>query len=110
MPCDQIQEVTLDFGKADTAIMKMTLEGLGWKVHSLTAKSLSATKGNESLTFANGEFSVRNSDRYTGSTSLDLAEVKRNYSKQTVNFAAKKFGWNVKWESEFKAKVIKRGF
>lgn len=110
MPCDQVItcRVHLLEKATDLKLLKKALENLGFQVRE-TATGLSFSRG------------YRESGTYEKSTGkLNLPEtvngndVKVEYSKETVNDQAAKFGWDVEWETneegQPEAQVSKKGW
>jgi len=95
MPCDTIQTTTVDFGKADHALLAKALKELGWNVTAVAADGIEANNARgESLEFSDGRFEISGNGYST--PVLDEKEVRRAYSRQVVNYAAQRFGWSLK--------------
>ncbi len=96
MPCDSIISVRVSLleKSTDVKLLKKALENLGFQVRE-TATGLSFSRG------------YRESGSYEKSTgklnlpvTVDSAAVKVEYSRETVNDQAQKFGWDVEWDED----------
>lgn len=110
MPCDQIRTTTVDFGNANITMLIKAMEKLGWKVHEQSETMFRATKGEFTTTFRNGQFTTESSSYRSTDNAIDVAEVKREVSRQTVSYAAQKFGWSIKQINENKFEVKRRTY
>lgn len=84
MPCDTIQQTTVDLAKANPDLLKAALQTLGITEY----------------TFKNGVVTVQNSP-------VDSAVIKQAYSKQIVISQAKRFGWGIRELADGKLQILK---
>jgi hypothetical protein len=90
MPCDQVQETTVEFGEATNLdALALALEGLGVRAVRREGRALVFTGG----VFRDGEF-ILNSYEARSFPSTDM--LKRAYTKATVLENADRFGWAAK--------------
>lgn len=90
MPCDQIQETTVEFGEAtDLNALALALEGLGVRAVRLEGRALVFTGG----VFRDGGF-ILNGYETRSFPALDA--LKRAYTKATVLNNSDRFGWSAK--------------
>lgn len=109
MPCDTIQTTSIDFGKADTPLLAKALGKLGWTVANVNKNGLTArNQKGESLSFRDGTFEVQGAS-YTA-PKFDQAEVRREYSRQVVGYAAQRFGWSLKQTADNKFTATRKAF
>ena len=84
MPCDTVNTITIDFGKADAGLLKSAMAKLypGWEYNLV---------GNKLTTYGQ----------------VDESSIKREMSRQSVTAQAKRFGWSVKEQPDGKLLVQK---
>jgi hypothetical protein len=98
LPCDQIRRVPVVFTKlaykvAHVAILQAALTNIGYNVRRNADNSLDISKSTDYrnvATYRDGEFTAPEA------WSLDINEVKREYSSQVVRQQAKQYGWLLK--------------
>jgi hypothetical protein len=91
MPCDQVQEATIEFGQAtDLDALADTLEALGF-----TGIRRSQT-GQHSLGFDQGRFDGASLTFFDERRAPEADVLARAYTKATVLKQADRFGWAVK--------------
>ena len=95
MPCDQIIQTKVEFlaKSTDLDLLKKALEAMGFTV-TVQDNILYFQRGYRER----GQFD-KNTGRFECPEYLDANEVKKNYSKEVVNFTAKKNGWQVEWST-----------
>jgi hypothetical protein len=87
MPCDQIQEVTVEFNAAtDLDALALALEGLGVRAVRREGRALVFSGG----VFRDGEFILNG---YEAPSFPKREQIVRAYTKATVLNAADKFAW-----------------
>lgn len=86
MPCYTVQETKVNLERANPDILREAMNALGVINYAFNAKT--------------GTVTVRGQ-------SVDVADVKRAYSKQVVLTQAKRFGWTVKEQPDGKLQVLK---
>ena len=93
MPCDQIRVVSVEFSAAtDAIILTAALQALGYSVQ-MSARAVTFQRYGRAQVFD------LKTKRLTVDQSVDVAEVKRAYSEEVVNAQARKFGWQVNWQT-----------
>lgn len=98
MPCDTIQEVSIEFGEAtDLEALAETLEALG-----MTGIVKSST-GQHSLRFDQGRFDGQSITFYRDDLAIEAEVLKRAYTKATVLRQADRFGWTVRAKAAVQA-------
>jgi hypothetical protein len=81
MPCDTVNTITVDFGKADAELLKSAMAKLY-----------------PGLAYALG----KNGRLTTSDTRFDEVAVRKEMGRQTVAAQAKRFGWSVKEQADGK--------
>lgn len=109
MPCWQRTQSTVKLsGTTDVALLQKALEALGMTVQlrngTLVFSAKDADAGGIVGTFVNGKLEVRT----TSWAPFDENQIKRAYSVQVVQAAAKKYGWVVRAQSETKLTAQRR--
>lgn len=104
MPCDTIATSTVEFKSENSDFLKRALEALGYSVSEANGAIHGRKSYFESVIFENGSLTIRSN------SGIDANAIKRAYSREVVTFASKKFGWQLKENSENKFAVQKRGF
>lgn len=91
MPCDTIQRSKVDFNLhcTDHHLLKLALEGQGYKV-SPFQNGLKFTNGYDvDGQFLNGKLTVQSRGQF------DINALKRTYSAEVVKSSADLFGWTL---------------
>lgn len=103
MPCDQIQQVTVEFNEAtDLDALALALEGMGIRAVRREGDAIVFRGG----LFRRGEF-ILNS--YESQEALDIEKLKRAYTKAVVLEQADRFGWAAKI-AETAEQAVQTGF
>lgn len=115
MPCWTVAKSEVKLSGLNPEFLKHALTALGFRVNdaeyskrfnaSLTADRFS--DGTSVVVALDGTVTVNASGRAGDLTAL-ANEVKRAYSVQVVQAASRKFGWNLKQQSENKFAVSRR--
>jgi hypothetical protein len=104
MPCNTITTTKLEMTKANADVLTMALEALGMTVTEKSGVKIVANSRGESLTWIAGKGITIKSTR----TSKIASTLQQEYSKQAIQWVAKRSGWQVKQESENMFAVSKR--
>jgi hypothetical protein len=109
MPCWEIIESSVEFlpNTTDVTLLKPALESLGLEV-KVYAGGLNLRKGSWA-----GYYESK-TGKLELPASLNINEVKRQYSKHVVIATARKQGWSLSWSTNDQgneaARVVKRRF
>jgi len=104
MPCDTITTTKLDLKKANADVLEMALIKLGLVLTHKSATRIVAQDLNTTVIWEAGKGTTVKSSR--GSTVSE--NLQQEYSRQAVQWVAKKSGWQVKQESENMFAIQKR--
>jgi len=109
MPCWQRTQSTVKLGAAtDVALLQKALEALGMSVQVrdgvLTFNAKDVNAGGVRGIFTKGELQLFQ----TSFRAFDENQLKRAYSVQVVQAAAKKYGWVVRQQGEMKLTAQRR--
>lgn len=92
MPCNTVQTNTVDLGKIDNHDLLEKALGAEFGQVTRIGKKFVFTVAGTSVTLADGALTSRLSERQL----MDVvARTKQSMSRETVKFAAKRFGWTV---------------
>ena len=105
MPCYQVQSVSVVFKVAHRDLLEKALRVLGWNSVESAGDSARLTIGPYGssivLDLRNGAASFREDQQNL------FNELKRAYSRQAINFAAKLGGWQIKNKSATKGQLVR---
>jgi hypothetical protein len=108
MPCYSRVSSTVEFGaKTDATLLAKAMESLGYVI-TKAANGFRARHAQHGAvaTFAAGKLTLVTGPLASGP--IDVNEIKRAYSAQVVQTAAKRFGWSVKQTSDTQFQVTRR--
>jgi hypothetical protein len=89
MPYYQVRTMSVEFKAENRDLLDAALKALGWKVYEQFSGQLIVGNGEIKINLKTGMAEVQ-----VGSQAK-LNELKRAYSRQSINAAAKKAGWQV---------------
>lgn len=94
MPCYEVRTYSVEFKAGNRAIFDAAVKALGWKSQNVSDGVVSFEGGNIIIDLNSGKATVR---EIPGQTTYQekLNALKRSYSRQAVNAAAKRMGWQV---------------
>lgn len=105
MPCDQVRMMDVQFGEqTDHGLFAEALKEMGFNV-SVSGNQVTFTRGYQTGYMRDGRLSIPQEMQGQVST------MKREYSKQVVKSAAKRFGWALQQDkqNEYKFIATRRG-
>jgi hypothetical protein len=94
MPCYQVRTYSVEFKAGNRAIFDAAVKALNWTPRNVSDDVVSFEGGKILIDLASGKATVREN---TGQTTYQdkLNELKRSYSRQAINAAGKRMGWQV---------------
>ena len=94
MPCYQVRTYSVEFKAGNRAIFDAAVKALGWTPQNVSDGIVSFEGGNVIIDLNNGQATVR---EIPGQTTYQekLNALKRSYSRQAINAAGKRMGWQV---------------
>jgi hypothetical protein len=94
MPCYQVRTYSVEFKAGNRAIFDAAVNALGWKAQNVSDSVVSFDGGMIRIDLASGKATVMEQPgQMTYQEKLNA--LKRSYSRQAVNAAAKRMGWQV---------------
>lgn len=96
MPCYEVRTYSVEFKAGNRAIFDAAVKALGWTPQNVSADVVSFERGNIRIDLASGKATVTEIvGRGQTSYQSKLNELKRSYSRQAINAAGKRMGWQV---------------
>ena len=97
MPCYQVRTYSVEFKAGNRAIFDAAVKALGWRFSNVAADSdnvVAFEGGMIKIDLASGKATVK---ELPGQTTYQdkLNALKRSYSRQAINAASKRMGWQV---------------
>ena len=94
MPCYQVRTYSVEFKAGNRAIFDAAVKALGWTPFDITATTVAFDGGKILIDLASGQATIR---EIPGQTTYQekLNALKRSYSRQAINAAGKRMGWQV---------------
>jgi len=94
MPCYEVRTYSVEFKAGNRAIFDAAVKALGWTPQNVSADVVSFEGGLIRIDLASGQATVM---EIPGQTTYQekLNALKRSYSRQAINAAGKRMGWQV---------------